>query len=198
MNSRPQDRTVAPTTGLLAILLLALTASLLAACGEEQGNTENSGNTSQNGTTQSETTAGTTMSSADTRTYPLPGEEVYPEGVVYDEGTGNFYVSATADGEIFRGSVGEAGQEAEVFLEGGRDDRTSATGLALDGEGRLFVSGGETGRMFVYDTQSGDLVDSFQSDRQETFVNDVIPDPRRRRLLHRLLQPGPLPADTIR
>ena len=107
----------------------------------------------------------------------MPGEKVYPEGVVYDEAIGDFYVSATGDGAIFRGVVGEAGQEAEIFLDGGLDDRTSAAGLALDGEGRLFVSGGETGRMFVYETQSGDLVDSFQSDRQETFVNDVILTP---------------------
>lgn len=70
-------------------------------------------------------------------------------------------------------NIQEGGGEADVFLEGGQDDRTSAIGLALDNEGRLFVAGGETGRMFVYDTESGDLADSFQNDRDSTFVNDV-------------------------
>ena len=152
-----------------AILLgsVVLLTILLAACSGETGST-NGGSTGE-----TRASGGTTQAAADTWAYELPGEQVYPEGVVYQQSSGDFFVSSTSDGAIFRGSVEEGGGEAEVFLEGEQDDRTSAIGLALDGEGHLFVAGGDTGRMFVYETEGGDLVDNFQNDRQETFVNDV-------------------------
>ncbi|MGB3635743.1 MAG: hypothetical protein WA982_17035 [Rubrobacteraceae bacterium] len=161
-NSRNSRTTRMPILGLFALL-----AILLAACGGETGST--------NGGSTNETAAsgGTTQASAQTWAYELTGDQVYPEGVVYQQSSGDFFVGSTSNGEIFRGSVQEGGGEAEVFLEGEQNDRTSAIGLALDGDGRLFVSGGDTGRMFVYDTESSDLVDSFQNDRENTFVNDV-------------------------
>lgn len=137
----------------------------MVSCGGESGNGGTTDETSGQG--------GTTQASSETWAYELPGEQVYPEGVVYQQSSGDFFVSSTSDGAIFRGSVQEGGGEAEVFLEGGQDQRSSTIGLALDGEGRLFVAGGDTGRMFVYDTENGDLVDSFQNDQEETFVNDV-------------------------
>lgn len=151
--------------------LLALLVVLLAACGSETGVTggESTGDTAAGG--------GTTRASADTWAYRLPGDQVYPEGVVYQRSSGDFFVSSTSDGTIFRGDVQEGGGEAEVFLEGGRNERTAAVGLALDDEEHLFVAGGGTGKMFVYDTESGELVDSFENDRQETFVNDVATVP---------------------
>ncbi|MDQ4106595.1 MAG: SMP-30/gluconolactonase/LRE family protein [Actinomycetota bacterium] len=162
---------MARIAGLIALRralpgLAALVGLFLISCGGESGGGETTGE----GGGQGETT----QASADTWAYELPGEQVYPEGVVYQRSSGDFFVSSTSDGAVLRGNVQEGGGEAEVFLEGGRDGRTSAIGLALDGEGRLFVAGGDTGRMFVYDTESGHLVDSFQNDRGETFVNDVI------------------------
>lgn len=159
-------------TGLGFILFFSLA---LVACGGES-NTGN-GTTGSAGEDSGQSTEGTTGTSTGTWAYELPGEQVYPEGVVYQQSSGDFFVSSTSSGEIFRGSVQEGGGEAEVFLEGGQDERTSAIGLALDGEGRLFVAGGDTGRMFVYDTGNGELVDSFQNDRQQTFVNDVAAVP---------------------
>ena len=146
---------------------VALLALLLAACG---------GETSTGGGDTTEKSRGQgdgTRTSASVWSYELPGKEVYPEGVVYQQSSGDFFVSSTSNGAIFRGDVQQGGGGAKVFLEGGEDDRSAAVGLALDDENRLFVSGGETGRMFVYDTESGDLIDNFQNDRQETFVNDV-------------------------
>ena len=150
--------------------LVALMGLFLVSCG---GETE-SGATGDGGNG-----GGTTQSSDRAWTYELPGEQVYPEGVAYQQSSGDYFVSSTSDGAVFRGSVRNGGGEAEVFLEGGQDDRASAIGLALDGEGRLFVAGGDTGRMFVYDTEGGDLVDSFQNDRDGTFVNDVTVVPSR-------------------
>src|SRR5687767_2608081 len=94
--------------------------------------------------------------------YILPGEDVFPEGVTFDEQTQTFYVSSTTDGAIFRGTPSE--EAAEVFLPGGEDGRTSATGLDVDA-GRLFVSGGGTGKMFVYDSATGDLLAALSTSR---------------------------------
>ena len=37
------------------------------------------------------------------RTYAIPGDSVYPEGVAYDQRNRQFYVGRTTDGTIFRG-----------------------------------------------------------------------------------------------
>lgn len=103
-------------------------------------------------------------------TYALPGNQVFPEGVTYDETTGHFYVSSTGDGTIFRGHLSE--DEAHVFLPGGSDGRTFAAGLAVE-DGLLYVSGGGTGQMFVYDASSGAMLASFKTDASPTFINDV-------------------------
>jgi Cu-Zn family superoxide dismutase len=103
--------------------------------------------------------------------YILPGDAVFPEGIAFQDSTGYFYVSSTGDGAILRGHVSET--TASVFLPGGQDGRTFATGLKVDREGRLFVSGGSTGRMFVYNTANGALLASFATTRSPNFINDV-------------------------
>jgi len=110
------------------------------------------------------------------RTFPIPGEVVYPVGVAYDPATGDFFVGSTTDGEVFRANAGDdAG--ARPFLEPGADGRSTAIGMKVDASGRLFVSGGDTGRMFVYDTGTGELIDSFENGAESTFVNDVTLTP---------------------
>ncbi len=49
--------------------------------------------------------------------------------------------------------------------------------MKVDPGGRLFVAGGDTGRIFVYDTNTGELVGSFSNDEEMTFVNDVALTP---------------------
>lgn len=111
------------------------------------------------------------------QTFPLPGDEVYPEGVAYRPATGDFFVGSTTDGAVFRGNVGEPSVEAETFLEPGADGRSTAIGMKVDSSGRLFVAGGDTGRMFVYDTGTGELIDRFENGADSTFVNDVVLTP---------------------
>ena len=108
--------------------------------------------------------------------YPLPGEEVFPEGVAYRAETGDFFVSSTTDGTIYRSNVARPGQDAEVFLPPGGDGRSTAVGLAVDSD-RLFVAGGPTGQVFIYDTETGALIGSFSNGREMTFVNDVTVAP---------------------
>ena len=122
-------------------------------------------------------TAGAASAQDGAQTFPLPGDEVYPEGVAHDPTTGDFFVGSTQDGAVFRGNVGEPGAEAETFLEPGTDGRAMAIGMKVDDQGHLFVAGGETGRMFVYDTGTGGLVDRFENGAGTTFVNDVALTP---------------------
>ena len=106
--------------------------------------------------------------------YLLPQEALYPEGIAAENKSGTFYVSSVADGSIYRGNV--RNEQAELFLPGGEDGRTQAAGLALD-DGLLYVAGGQTGTVFVYDTSSGDLVRSFAA-QGTGFLNDVTVNPQ--------------------
>jgi Cu-Zn family superoxide dismutase len=108
--------------------------------------------------------------------YELPGETVFPEGVATLPGPDYFYVSSTDDGTIFRGQLHDP--ETDVFLPGGQDGRTAATGLAVDAERHvLFVSGAATGMVWAYDLRTRELVGSGANDYEQTFINDVTVTP---------------------
>ncbi|MDQ4062967.1 MAG: superoxide dismutase [Actinomycetota bacterium] len=164
----------ATTTGvnrrriLPGILVLALSLPL-AACGggETGGGKEDTGG-------KGETTQQAAASS--TESYVLPGEEVYPEGITYRPETGEFFVGSTTDGTVFRGIVG--GGEAETFLEPGGDGRSTAVGMKVDDQGRLFIAGGDTGGIFVYRSDTGDLIRALETPESEmAFINDVTVTP---------------------
>ena len=112
------------------------------------------------------------VAAADPRpgSYALPGDAVFPEGVTFEQQSGHYFVSSTTDGTIFRGELDEP--EAEVFLEPGSDGRTTAAGLEAS-DGLLYVAGGGSGKMFVYETASAQLVDQFATAASPTFINDV-------------------------
>jgi DNA-binding beta-propeller fold protein YncE len=104
--------------------------------------------------------------------YILPGEAVFPEGIAYQQRSQNFFVSSTTDGTIFRGNLRQ--KFAKVFLPGGADERTTAVGLKVENyRNRLFIAGGNTGQIFVYDIRSGKLLGKFDNEKDSTFINDV-------------------------
>ena len=108
--------------------------------------------------------------------YALIGEAVFPEGVAYNPASGKFYVGSTGDGTLFEGDV--ASGEVTVFSEGGSDGRTAAIGMKVDGNGYLWVAGGNLGQMFVYNTADGSLVASYTTPEvEQTFINDVTITP---------------------
>lgn len=111
------------------------------------------------------------------RTYTLPGNAVFPEGVAYRSSTKDFFVSSTTDGSIYRGNLNDA--SASVFLPGGADGRTTAIGLKVSETGQLFVAGGGTGKMFVYDVNTTALVRALSTPAAAggTFINDVALTP---------------------
>ena len=106
----------------------------------------------------------------------------YPEGIAANDKSGDFYVSSVVDGSIYRGNV--SSRKAELFLRGGpkqEDGRTSATGLKLDDE-QLFVAGAGTGKVFIYNATSGELIRSFEAQGEDTprpvFLNDLAINPQ--------------------
>ncbi len=120
---------------------------------------------------------GSALAQGEEAVYPLPGDEVFPEGIALEEATGDFFVGSTTDGTIFSSNISEPGIEAGVFSPAGADGRAKAIGMKTDGVGHLFVAGGDTGQMFVYDTETGELVESFENGQEMTFVNDVTVTP---------------------
>jgi len=103
--------------------------------------------------------------------YILPGDQVFPEGIAFQQGTGDFFVSSNQDGTIFRGNVRD--EQTSVFLPAGSDGRTTATGMKVDDQGRLFIAGASTGKIFVYDTATGALIGQFDNNVAATFLNDI-------------------------
>ena len=102
-------------------------------------------------------------------TYTLPGGQVYPEGIAVTRDQKRFFVTSTTDGTIFRGSV--KGRSARVFLPGGGDGRTTAVGIETMGD-RLYVAGGQTGSVFIYEISSRELVRRVDTNTGG-FINDI-------------------------
>jgi sugar lactone lactonase YvrE len=107
------------------------------------------------------------------RTFALPGDNVFPEGVAHLDGSNEFYAGSTTDGTIFRGDLTTG--EVEVFSPGGSDGRVAAVGMKVDERGRLVVVGGPTGLVFAYDTTTGALITQASTGATgEQFLNDVV------------------------
>jgi hypothetical protein len=81
-----------------------------------------------------------------------------PEGVAFDKRSKAFFVSLTADGAIYRGMLG--GDTVSPFIAGGAG--RAAVGLEVR-RGKLYVAGGPTGSITVYDLASGQTVATFQT-----------------------------------
>jgi sugar lactone lactonase YvrE len=91
-----------------------------------------------------------------------------PEGVAFDKRSGAFFVSITTEGAIYRGTLGS--DTVSPFIAG-------ATGRAAVGlevrRGKLYVAGGLTGSITVYDIASGQTVAEFQTGAGG-FLNDLV------------------------
>ncbi len=106
------------------------------------------------------------------RAFNIPGDNVFPEGVSYDTATGKFYVGSTTDGTLYVGDVNNPA-EMTIFSPCGADERVVAVGTKVDSNGKLWVAGGRTGKMWVYDTTDGSLVAQFTTPAGEAFINDM-------------------------
>jgi Cu-Zn family superoxide dismutase len=109
--------------------------------------------------------------------YTFPAtEQVFPEGIAA-AGGGVFFVGSTTTGAVYRGSTRSRSRALQVFLPGGSDGRTDVRGMKVDGRGFLWLAGGATGTMWLYDARSGKLLSSFADGAANSFVNDVAIGP---------------------
>jgi sugar lactone lactonase YvrE len=101
---------------------------------------------------------------------PLPNG-FRPEGIASGNGH-TFFVGSLADGAVYRGNLRTGEGDVVVPGQAGR----VAVGLKFDPRsGLLFVSGGPTGKAFIYDVQTGAVAREFQlAPSAPTFINDVV------------------------
>lgn len=106
----------------------------------------------------------------ETRIYSLdpsfPGNN--PEGIAYDKDTRTFFVGAISDGTIYRGTLDEP--TVPVFIPG--VPGKSANGMKVS-RGKLYVAGGFTGTVSVYDIATEQLVASFEN-FGAVMLNDLV------------------------
>jgi len=101
---------------------------------------------------------------------PLP-DNYGPEGIAAGKGK-SVYVGSIPTGQVLEIDT-KTGARSEAVPPQGH----AAIGLKYDKHAdRLFVSGGPTGKAFVYDASSGAELASFQltAAGQPTFINDVV------------------------
>lgn len=91
-----------------------------------------------------------------------------PEGVAFDQQSKAFFVSITADGAIYRGTLGS--DTVSPFIPGAAG--RAAVGIKVRG-GKLYVAGGTTGTITVYDLATGQAVAGFQTG-SGAFLNDLV------------------------
>src|SRR4051812_7511601 len=95
-----------------------------------------------------------------------PDPAANPEGIAVDKHA--FYVSSTGDGAIYRGTLDSP--TVTPFIPGAAGH--SAVGLKVD-HGKLYVAGGNTGSITVYDLATKQAVATFQTG-SGGFLNDLV------------------------
>ena len=91
-----------------------------------------------------------------------------PEGIAFDKRSRSFYVGITADGAIYRGTLGS--DTLTPFIPGATGE--AAIGLKVR-RGKLYVAGGPTGAITVYDLATQLPVATFQTGTGG-FLNDLV------------------------
>jgi len=102
---------------------------------------------------------------------PLP-DGFQPEGIAISGA--KLFTGSIPTGRIFRADI--ATRQAKVLVDAGAAGR-SAIGMKVDGRGRLFVAGGQKGKAYVYDAETGDDIALYTLATGTTFINDVIVTP---------------------
>ena len=91
-----------------------------------------------------------------------------PEGVAFDKASKAFFVSITADGGIYRGTLDT--DTVAPYIPGGPG--RAAVGLKVK-DGKLYVAGGPTGTITAYDLATRQAVAEFQTGTGG-FLNDLV------------------------
>ncbi len=100
--------------------------------------------------------------------FDLPTEGLLLEGIGVDRETQVFYVSGVNDGgDIYRGRVGS--EDLELWFD---DNGTTGRGIDVDSQGRVFVAGGPTGTLRIFDREA-QLLATVDTGEADSFLNDV-------------------------
>jgi sugar lactone lactonase YvrE len=105
------------------------------------------------------------------RTFPIPGDNVFPEGITEGPGT-SFFTGSTGDGAIYRGDT--ATGIVEPFLPPDGDGRVSICGLDVDDYGRLIACDFGGAQVFAYDLAARCLVARRPLPAADALPNDVV------------------------
>ena len=107
--------------------------------------------------------------------YAIPGDRFFPEGIAYDSKAGTFYTGSTTSGDVVRVDT-ETGA-AELFAGGAKQGRAFCTGMKLDHKDRLWVCGGDEGRIHLLNNK-GESVRNWDLRTQYNagFINDCALD----------------------
>ena len=90
-----------------------------------------------------------------------------PEGVAWDPESQTFFTGTVTTGAIYRGTLGDF--TVSVWIPG---EGTSAVGMKVS-DGRLYVAGGGSGLIKVYDIATASLVATFETG-VGGFLNDLV------------------------
>jgi WD40 repeat protein len=74
---------------------------------------------------------------------------------------------------VYRSNAWGDDRTLDVFLPGGAEGRTAAVGMKVNPQGQLFIAGGSTGTIWMYDAVTGRFLSSFRNGFESTFINDV-------------------------
>ena len=97
-----------------------------------------------------------------------PSTHGNPEGIATRGGGKVFFVGATGDGTIYRGTVGNP--TVTEFIPGAAGK--SAVGMKVRGD-KLYVAGGMTGKIYVYSLRTKALLATFDTG-SGGFLNDLV------------------------
>ncbi|CAZ82644.1 unnamed protein product [Tuber melanosporum] len=109
--------------------------------------------------------------------YIVPGNRTFPEGIARQLNSPYFYVGSVINGDIYRGSVHE--EHLVPFLTGSAYNLTGAAGMKIDCKDRLYIAGGGSGTLFVFDLHTKKLLHRFSngfSGQNQTLLNDLAID----------------------
>lgn len=107
--------------------------------------------------------------------YPLPGDKFFPEGIAFDSRDQTFYTGSTVTGDIIQVNVRTG--NTELFAPGAKQGRSFCTGMKLDHKDRLWVCGGDEGKVHLID-KNGELIKMWDLRTQygAGFINDCALD----------------------
>jgi Cu-Zn family superoxide dismutase len=119
-----------------------------------------------------------TAASRGVETLALPRDVTFPEGIAYDPADAAVYTGSAATGTLVRIDVKTHASRivapAGVLLPKGETTFPAVLGMKIDGERRLWIAGGRTGRFWVVDSRSGQVIKQLEVPApSKSLINDL-------------------------